>query len=87
MCVAGARLQNDVKRKNGVLSDIVPGPDSVYDCQVPMEESLDVAALRIQNDQLTAAIAQIHDMRPGLLVARASRGRPQFARPAGRIAV
>lgn len=35
-----------------------------------MSESLDLSALRIQRDQLTAAIAQIHDMRPGSLVAR-----------------
>lgn len=35
-----------------------------------MPEPLDLASLRLQRDQLTAAIAQIHDMRPGSLVAR-----------------
>jgi hypothetical protein len=35
-----------------------------------MPESLDLVSLRFQRDQLTAAIAQIHDMRPGSLVAR-----------------
>ena len=35
-----------------------------------MQQSLDLASLRRQRDQLTTAIAQIHDMRPGSLVAR-----------------
>jgi hypothetical protein len=35
-----------------------------------MPESLDLASLRLQRDQLTAAIAQVHDMRPGSLVPR-----------------
>ena len=35
-----------------------------------MPEPLDLASLRLQRDQLTTAIAQIHDMRPGSLVAR-----------------
>jgi hypothetical protein len=35
-----------------------------------MPESPDLASLRLQRDQLTAAIAHIHDMRPGSLVPR-----------------
>ena len=35
-----------------------------------MEEPADLAPLRRKRDQLTAAIAQIDDMRPGSLVAR-----------------
>ena len=35
-----------------------------------MGETLDLASLRLKRDQLTAAIAQIGDMRPGSLVAR-----------------
>ena len=42
-----------------------------------MGESLDLASLRLKRDQLTAAIAQIGDMRPGSLVARFRRcGKP-----------
>jgi hypothetical protein len=40
-------------------------------------ESPDIASLRLKRDQLTAAIAQIGDMRPGSLVARFRRcGKP-----------
>lgn len=35
-----------------------------------MGEPLDLASLRLKREQLTAAIAQIGDMRPGSLVAR-----------------
>ncbi len=35
-----------------------------------MGESIDLASLRLKRDQLTTAIAQIGDMRPGSLVAR-----------------
>jgi|SRR5579872_975511 len=35
-----------------------------------MGESSELAALRLKRDQLTAAIAQVGDMRPGSLVAR-----------------
>jgi hypothetical protein len=35
-----------------------------------MGESMDRASLRLKRDQLTAAIAQLGDMRPGSLVAR-----------------
>jgi hypothetical protein len=35
-----------------------------------MGQSAEVTSLRLKRDQLTAAIAQIHDMRPGSLVAR-----------------
>ncbi len=35
-----------------------------------MGESTDLASLRLQRDQLKAAIAQLGDMRPGSLVAR-----------------
>ena len=35
-----------------------------------MRESSDLASLRVKRDQLTTAIAQIGDMRPGSLVAR-----------------
>jgi hypothetical protein len=38
-----------------------------------MGESTDLASLRLKRDQLTAAIAQIGDMRPGSLVARFRR--------------
>ena len=35
-----------------------------------MGQSAEMTSLRLKRDQLTAAIAQIHDMRPGSLVAR-----------------
>ena len=35
-----------------------------------MRESVDLASLRLKREQLTTAIAQIGDMRPGSLVAR-----------------
>jgi hypothetical protein len=38
-----------------------------------MEESAEIASLRLKSDQLTTAIAQIGDMRPGSLVARYRR--------------